>query len=288
MADAALARNLRALVLKPAPASLTNPHDKDYVVGQAAIGYRSFLDAYDVTIAASSETAGFAGVNVKSRLTHQGWKPSATGAQYLTFTAADNGQNVDYLGIAAHNLASKGASLDFQWSDDGTSWTTLLNNGHVPVSDAPFLLTFTSVAKRRFRLQVNVDGGNFPTIAVVMFGELLPLQRGIYVGHRPAPFSRDVVYNTSESEGGQIIGRSVVRRMNETEITLRRLRPAWLRANLVPFQRAAEEQPFFFVWKKDDATYVREVIYGVLGNQPRPVNEHQSFMAVDYSIRGLA
>lgn len=287
MADASLS-GTHALDLgaSTAAAAAAMPN-KEAVEGRALIGYESILDSYDVTITPSTETTGYSGQNVKTRLTHAGWKPSATGAQSLTFTAADLGKTVDYLGIAAHNLKSKAATIDLQYSDDGSSWTSLLSGGYAPTSDAPFMLTVASTSKRYFKLVVNVSGVDYPTIGVVMLGERLSLQRGIYVGHRPASFSRSVTYNTSESEGGQIIGRSVVRRLNETDVSLKRITPTWYRSHLADFEEAALESPFFFMWNTDDR-YKGEVIFGVLAGDPRPVNEHQSFMAVDYTIRGLA
>lgn len=288
MSDASLsALGAPLLDLGASTAATVAPGQRESVAGRALIAYRSILDSYDVSIAATSAAAGYAAVNVKSRLTHSGWRPSAGGAQSLTFMAADLGKTVDYLGIAGHNLFSKGATIDLLASDDGVTYSSLLGGGYLPTSDAPFLLQVASSAKKYFRLTVNVAGVAYPTIAVVMLGEVLRLQRGIYVGHRPAPFSRDVAYNASESEGGQIIGRSVVRRMSETDITLKRITPTWFRDYLLPFQRAAEESPFFFLWNTG-TRYSAEVIYGMLTNQPRPSNEHQSFMAVDYSIRGLA
>ena len=272
------------LVEAPATEGL-QPKQKEYIEGRAVIGYHSILDDYDVTISASSEAAGFAAVNVKSRLTHSGWKPAASGAQYLNVTASA-GKAVDYIGLAAHTLASKAAVIDLEYSDDGASWTSILG-GYAPISDAPFLLLFAAQERLRYRLAVTPGGAELPTVGVVMLGARLALQRGIYVGHRPAPFNRKNRFNIDLSEGGQILGRAVVRQANETEVDLRRITPAWERAYLAPFLRAAEEQPFFFLWNTDDR-YKGEVMFAELTNEPEPVNDHKSFMACSLSLRGLA
>ncbi len=282
MPDASLDQNLFELGAAPA----ATPGQAEYVEGRAIIAYQSMLDAADVSIAASSAASGFAAVNVKSRLTYSGWKPSAGGAQTLTFTGTA-GHTVDYLGIAGHNLFSQQATLDLQSSDDGVTWASLLGGGVAPVSDAPLLLIFTESAKNHFRLVVNVAGAAYPTLAVVMLGQRMPLQRGIYVGHRPAPLNRELTYHTNDSEGGQMIGRSVVRRANRTALSFSRLTPSWLRSTWMPFQRAAETLPFFFMWNTQPR-YRGEVIYGQMMNQPEPVNSHQSFMSVELEIRGLA
>lgn len=273
------------LVEVPASTPLQS-YQAEYVVGSAVIGMNSMLDASDVAITASSETSGFEAVNVSSRLTYSGWRPSATGAQYLYFTGS-TGHAADYLTIAGHNLFSKGATIDLAYSDDGGATYTSLLNGYVPTSDSPFMLLFTQQQRLLYRLTVNVSGTNYPTIAVVLLGARLALQRGIYVGHRPAPFSRAVNYLTEVSEGGQILGRAVLRRATTTDITLRNITPAWSRAYLAPFLILAETLPFSFMWNTDDR-YKGEVIYGFMENQPQLVNEQKSFMACDLSMRGLA
>lgn len=268
----------------PASAALT-PGQKEYVDGRAIIGYRSILDEPDVGIVATSETSGFAAVNVKSRLTYSGWRPSGTGTQYLTATGS-NGHAVDYLTIAGHNLASKAAVIDFEYFD-GASWVSILD-GYVPVSDAPIMLLFDQVEALAYRLRVDVNGTQYPTIAAILMGERLSLQRGIYVGHAPAPYSPDVDFLTEETEGGQIVGSSVMSAMFSTSVTLKRITPTWARAHLTPFLAVARKKiPFSFMWNTDDR-YKGEVIYGTLQNRPSLSNEHQSFMACDLDIRGLA
>jgi hypothetical protein len=266
-----------------AATAAAQPGQREYVAGRAIFAYQSILDDRGVGITATSEADWFAAENVRSRLTSSAWKPADAGEQALIFESDTLGKTIDYLGIAAHNLRSMGASIVLQSSDDGATWADIVS--HAPSTDAPFLLTFSEVSKLHFRLVVNVASGAFPAIGVVMLGQRLPLQRALYVGHRPAPFSRDIVYKTAESEGGNIIGRTIIRRFNETSIEIRRITPTWFRQQLLPFQRAAEVQPFFFLWRTD---YADEVIYGVIDNAPRPSNEHQSFMAVDYTMRGLA
>lgn len=269
-----------------APASLvTTPGQAAYVDGRAVIGYLSMLDAIDVAITATSETDGFSPENVKSRLTYGGWRPSAAGANYLTFTG-DVGHKVNYLCIAGHNLASKGATIDLE-AFDGSAWYSVL--GSVALDDdAPAMFIFDDEERLAYRLLVNVSGVDFPTIAAVLLGERLDLQRGIYVGHAPAPYSPDVDFLTEESEGGQIIGSSVLSTQYETEIEFKNITPAWFRAYLAPFVRvAARKQPFCFMWNTDDK-YKGEVIYGTASGRLSFKNQHQSFMQGSVGIRGLA
>ncbi len=271
------------LVESPSTTSL-QPQQAEYVVGSAIIGYKSMLDASDVVITATSETTNFAAVNVATRLTYSGWRPSAGGTQYLTFTGSV-GHKVNYLAVAGHNLFSKGATCDLEYFD-GTNWISMLS-GYAPVSDSPFMLIFTAKEALAYRIRVDVSGTAYPTIAAVLLGERLELQRGIYVGHRPAPFSREVSYLTETSEGGQFLGRAVLRRATTTDIAFRNITPTWSRAYLVPFIIAAETQPFAFMWNTDDR-YKGEVIYGYVTNPVQLSNAHQSFMSCDLSIRGLA
>lgn len=278
--------NLIVSHLVEAPASLApTPGQKEYVDGRAIIGYQSLLDSADIAIAATSAASGYPASAIKSRLTAGGWRPSANGAQYLTFTGS-RGHKADYLVLAGHNLASKGAVIDLEYHD-GTSWLSMLS-GHAPVSDSPIMLLFTQREALAYRLRVDVAGVAYPTIATVLLGARLSLQRGIYVGHNPAPYSPDVDFVTEESEGGNIVGSTVLSTSFSTSVSLRRITPTWFRAYMAPFLLVARRKtPFAFMWNTDDR-YKGEVIYGTLTNRPSFGNEHQSFMGGDLEIRGLA
>ncbi len=273
--------------LVEAPTSgAAQPGQLAFIDGRAIIAYESILDDGDVSLAATTEAAEFEVENLTDRLTYSAWQPSAGGTQYVTITAG-SGKSVDYLGIAAHNLASKGATIDFEYSDDGVVWTSVLG-GYVPITDAPLLLLFAQQQRQRFRLAVNVNGAALPTIGVLMLGERLSLQRGIFVGHRPAPFARKRRFLTEESDSGQIIGSVAIAKANETAAKISRITPSWYREFLDPFlERAVDREPFFFMWNTDDR-YKGEVLYGVMTNEPEPVHDHQSFMEVTIEMRGLA
>lgn len=261
---------------------------KDFVDGRAVIGYKSILDDYDVSIFASSEASGFDVENIVDRLTYNGWKPNAGGTQTVEIVC-ESGKPVDYLAVSAHNLNSKGVAIDLRYSDDnGATWISAINGGFVPVSDAPFMVLFTRQDRVRFQVVLSIPGSDLPTIGVIMLGPRLSLQRGIYVGHGPAPFSRRRRFLTEESDGGQIIGSVVMAKASETDIDIKKITPAWYREFMDPFvKRAVDQEPFFWLWNTDDR-YKGEVIYGVLTGEPSPVNEHQSFMALALSVRGLA
>jgi hypothetical protein len=268
----------------PAGATLL-PHQKEYVAGRAVIGYDSILDESDVSITATSETDGFSPASVKSRLTFSGWRPSVAGANYLTFTGS-RGHKVNYLCIAGHNLASKGVTGDLE-AYDGSAWYSVLD-GFVATSDAPLMLVFGDEERLAYRLKLNVVDVAYPTIAAVLLGERLDLQRGIYVGHAPAPYSPDVDFLTEESEGGQVIGSVALGTQYDTGVSLKHITPAWFRSHFAPFLTVARRKvPFCFMWNTDDR-YKGEVIYGTLTNRPAFSNDHKSFMSGELGIRGLA
>lgn len=120
------------------------------------------------------------------------------------------------------------------------------------------------------------SGNDIPRCAVLYCGKLLVLQRRFYVGHVPINYGRKVNVISGQSESGQFLGRIVTGRATATSVALQNLTPTWVRQNLVPFLRAAEDQPFFFAWRPQ--TYPREVGYAWLTNNPEPMNQRPNGM----------
>jgi hypothetical protein len=64
------------------------------------------------TVTATSEAVGFEAANAASDLTYRAWRPTALPATWTqTFASA---QSVSYVGLAAHNLASRGNRVTIQ------------------------------------------------------------------------------------------------------------------------------------------------------------------------------
>lgn len=267
-----------------------SPGNPEYVDGRSVICYDDISQLSGAVLSASATataagTATYDAANAFDGLTYDYWKPSTGGAQWLKIALAASAV-VDYLGLAAHNLGTLGATVQLQGSLDDATYVNLLPEGtFVPTDDGPIVRLFTEKAYRYFKLTTTPPSGT-QQIGVLMLGRSTPLQRGVHVGHRPAPFSRDVRYTTNESEGGNFLGRSIVRVSNETEIALSNMTARWYREKFEPFALQAESRPFFFVW--DRHRRPDEAMFGYATNRPSLENGKTSFVSTTLSMRGKA
>ena len=99
------------------------------------------------TVAASTAATGFSAVFAANLNTTQWWRPTAVPATWdLTFTAAQ----ISYFGIAAHDMATVGATVEVQrWN--GSAWVTAIT--HTPPDNGPIfgLIARSSIDRLRFR-----------------------------------------------------------------------------------------------------------------------------------------
>src|SRR5690606_15165039 len=125
------------------------------------------------------------------------WRGTSTAEQAVTVSLS-SAQEVNYFAIARHNLGSTGATLSFEASTDGSTWSEVtppqvLNSDHVVIHE------FDPVFARYFRLLIT-PGSAAPAIAVLYIGTTLVLQRRIYVGHTPLPYGRNTLVSNGRSE----------------------------------------------------------------------------------------
>jgi hypothetical protein len=197
------------------------------------------------TATASTTATGFSANAPKNGLTYEYWRPTSMPATW----AIDAGVSVsvNYCGIAAHELGSKSATVTVQYSTDNSSWTTLDSSS--PTDDSPLMFLFAPVSARYWR--ISISGAVAPSIGVVYFGTTLDMQRPCYAGLSPINFSRETVLRTNRSEGGQFLGRSVIRQGSSMSVGFRHLDYSWYKTNFDPFVKDALSYPFFFAWRPD-------------------------------------
>lgn len=214
-----------------------------YPINHPRIGWQSWTrDDTSISVASSSEVSGYEDDNVLSENTYEWWQPSSLPAT-LTFTLS-GAKNVDYVGIAAHTLGQNNCEVKWQYWN-GSSWVDLMDE--TISNDEPIMGLFASVSATQFRLRI-LSGDNEPLVGVLYFGEVMESQRGIYVGHSPISLSKRSIIRPNRSEGGNWLGRSVIRQGAATNIELNNLTADWVRSDLKPFIESAALYPFFFAW----------------------------------------
>lgn len=251
------------------------------------IGWRNLVDADGLSSTTAAE--GFPVSNLGNVATHLRWRGEVGSPEQdeyidLGVTTVDD---IDYVGIAAHNFGSAQIPVSIEALDPTTSpesWDEIVAPVMLP-NDGPAIFRFEprAVSGLRIRLQ---PGTEAPEAATVYAGALLILQRRIYVGHTPMPMGRVTQIVNGRSESGAFLGRIVTGQITQSEIALQNLTPAWLRSEVEPFLRQAQERPFFFAWRP--GSYPREVGYCWLTNDPKPENQRPNgMMRVSLKVTGI-
>ena len=144
------------------------------------------------------------------------------------------------------------------------------------------------LAPYAIRIKMTPDGGTKPQMAVVYAGEIMQMQRNIYVGHTPIPYARNVSAVSRLSESGQFLGRVIKATTYKSRVKIDHMTKDWYRLTFDSFVQASKTKPFFYAWRLTD--YATEVGYcWVTGNVPVPDNTGPSgMMGVSFDISGLA
>jgi hypothetical protein len=240
----------------------------------ARIGYQNLT--YGTTPVASSSTPGHPAIAATYPTTYEFWQPSSLPATW-SIDLVDP-RIVDYVGIVGD---IEGAGLAIESSEDGTTWAQIAAEDGI--TDRINMFLFEPRFARFFRVVVS---GVAAKIAVVYMGQALAMQRPIYQGHTPLNLSRETELSNNMSEGGQYLGRSIIRMGAKTSASWSHLRADWYRANFDPFVRAAITAPFFVAWRP--AKFANELGFCWTDADISPSNTGpRDFMSVDMNFKGL-
>lgn len=245
------------------------------------IGYHNLITSTNVT--ADEEAEDEPASNIGNPSTYLRWRGETTADQsvYVTLTQAEE---VNYFAIAKHNLGSTGATITFQSSTDGTTWTDV-TDPRVLSSDNVVIHEFDAVFARYFRLFIE-PGTEAPSLAVMYIGQIFVLQRRVYVGHTPFTYGRSTTVSNGRSEAGQFLGRHLRREFRESSVDLQNITPTWYRQNFEPFVEHATTKPWFWSWRPSQ--YPDEVGYAWTTRDIVPTNQRANgMMQVAISMEGV-
>jgi len=231
------------------------------------------------TVTASSEAAGYSAIFAANLKTNQWWRPTAVPATWdLTFTSAP----VSYFGIAAHDMATVGATLEvYRWN--GSAWVLMLT--HTPTDNGPIfgLLIRTTRDRLRFRFT-----GAIPTIGVISLGDVTEFpQRARYTGSTSFEIADQDEYRDTVSDGGQVLDRFAVRRSIPAKMQIEHLSEAWTDAVLTPLRTYAKDYPFFMADRP--MSRQKSVVFGAVEKpiQPdRAIAQFRVAMSVTIEVMG--
>lgn len=240
----------------------------------ARIGWQNLT--YGKTPTASTSATGFPAIAATYPTTFEFWRPTAIPATWAVDMLS--AVPVDYVGIVG-DLNGATVYIDSS-SDNFSTFTTQMS---ATPGQRINMFLFAEVSARYWRVRVD---GQIPNIAVIYIGKSLTMQRGIYQGHTPLTLSRETELSNNMSDGGQWLGRSIIRRGATSQAAWAHLTSSWYRANFDPFVESARVAPFFFGWRP--SSYPAEMGFVWTDGDIAPSNSGpRDYMSVDISVRGL-
>lgn len=238
---------------------LNNP--QAWVQGSSYLGYdNAFLRSGGV-VSASAADAGFPETNATSWLiTGGGWKATANPEINLSLTLPA-AENLNSYALFKHNLGTLGGvTVKLQHSDDGLTWTDFIGSAKVPGDDKAIFFIGTGITKLFWRL--NFTGlvvGDTLIIGQAFVGNALRMFSPPETGFTPPELALNNQYISSRADGGDYLGRSLIRRGSQMQFNNSIVHKDWIRDNWQVVMRAIEKTPFYYAW--DNVNFPVEVAY---------------------------
>jgi hypothetical protein len=254
--------------------------------------------AYDNLAALSTTVLGGTAVltdgareNAISGTTYDYWKPNVTGttARFEITLAATT--DVSFVGLAAHNLATLGATVAVNRSTDGGATWPTVGASVTPTDNSPigFRIATTGISAAGWRINItNLTAAAPVYIGVVFFGKDTVFPRRFYKDFAPAMAPTEVQLQSNVSVGGNLLGNSVIAQGSTLAAKFANLDPAWIRGTMLPFiPHFNQGKGFFFGWRP--TTYPQDFHYCWReGAVIRPANSGPlNFMSLEMQMRVL-
>jgi hypothetical protein len=231
-----------------------------WVGGNSYIGYDSLFLRSAAVVSASNEDAGFPVENGTNWLTYSGgWRTSVVGnnsvtATFLTAVAASS------FGLFKHNLGDIGGSVKLQYSDDGVSFTDIAGSEQIPANNKAIFFVFPEVSHPIWRLLFSgIDALETLIVSQFFIGPALQVFGGPETGFTPPNLAFNDKFVNSRADGGDFLGRSLIRKGAKTGFNVSAVPADWVRLNWEPFLTVAQLQPFYFAW--NSLAFPTEVAY---------------------------
>jgi len=198
---------------------------------------------------------------------------------------------IDYIAIGAHNLysgltsnnnpAPVAITLSYATSIGGTP---IQIETLTPDSDDALMVLFDAVNAHEIILSFTTFAES-TELGVIYSGKSLEMERPIFGGHSPAVLNANTQYQSTISESGQFLGRTITRQGVEASYSWRHLTSDWYRSEFQPFVQAARKTPFFIKWRPD--TYEDTVFGHTTGDiSPTIMTGGSRLMEVSFKIKG--
>lgn len=238
------------------------------------------------TLSGDAVTADGARENAATWSTYDRWRPTGDGAQQIIALIGADETPVSFLGLAAHNLAAIGATVQWAYNvaDVGGTWVDL---EAVAADDGPMAWRFVPVTARRWRLSVTVPSGKSANVGVIFIGTETVIPTTFYQGFAPRILPTEIELDSNVSEGGNLLATAVVRQGSTMSASLTMLPERFVRGQeFIAFMEwFNRSRGVFFAWRP--AKYAQDLHYGWRnGGVIRPENSGpRDFMSAGIEMR---
>lgn len=231
-----------------------------WVAGNSHIGYDSLYLRSDAIVAASAEDAGFPVENGTNWLTYAGgWRTSVIGQNTVTASFM-SAQSANSYGLFKHNLGDIGGTVKLQHSDDGVIFTDIAGSEMTPADNKAIFFVFDTEAHPVWRLLfTGIDSMETLIVGQLFIGPTLQVFGGPETGFTPPNLAFNDDFVNSRADGGDFLGRSLIRKGNKTGFNVSAVAADWVRDNWEPFLTVAQLQPFYYAW--NTVAFPTEVAY---------------------------
>ena len=231
-----------------------------WVQGAAYIGYDNLMSKLDSVVTATHEDEGYPIINAVSWPTYERWQcsPLDDFYVYLSLTTA---QEVNSYGYSRHNLTvDDGSAVAYpitttlQYStDEGATWVAMPNSARTASNrnESQFYVADAPVSAAYWRIKFT---GTFAYLNPVFFignifiGNSLRLYGAPENGFTPPDLAMANEYISNESDGGDYLGRTLIRKAGQTQFTISNVPETWVTGEWLAAMHAIERHPFYFSW----------------------------------------
>lgn len=258
-----------------------------WIQGSSYLGYDNLYLQTGAVVADSGADAGFPSANATSWLTSGGgWQTTGAGDRTLVATLLA-AANANSYAIYKHNLGTLGLTVKLQYSSDGAAWTDVTGSEKTPADDTVIYFVATApVSAKYWRIHIaGMAAGETLIVGQAFIGESLQVFSPPEPGWSPPNLALNNEFVNSRSEGGDFLGRSLVRRGSKTDFSIGLVDADWVRTDWLPFLLAAEEHPFYHAW--DTVNYPSEVSFCYTTKTQKPKYVSSRWMSIDLSFFAL-
>jgi len=232
----------------------------NWVQGSSFLGYDNVFLRSGAIVSATAADIGFPETNATSWLiTGGGWQATADPQVILTVTLPAT-ENLNSYGLFRHNLGTLGASVQLEYSTDGISWTLFTGSVKNPIDDKAIFFIGTGVAALFWRLNIqSIPVGGTVIIGQAFISSSLQMFSPPEPGFTPPELALNNLYITSRADGGDFLGRTLIRRGSKMSFMNSIVHKNWVRDNWQAVMASIEKTPFYYAW--DSLNFSDEVAF---------------------------